>query len=41
VTDARMKATYDMLVANKLLDPKVDYKATFTDQFVKGLKILP
>jgi NitT/TauT family transport system substrate-binding protein len=41
VTDARMKATYDMLVANKLIDPKVDYKATFTDQFVKGLKILP
>jgi len=41
VTDARMKATFDMLVANKLIDPKVDYKATFTDQFVKGLKILP
>ena len=41
VTDARMKATYDMLVANKLIDPKVDYKATFTDQFVKDLKILP
>ena len=41
VTDARMKATYDMLVVNKLIDPKVDYKATFTDQFVKGLKILP
>jgi len=41
ITDARMKTTYDMLVANKLLDPKVDYKATFTDKFVKDLKILP
>jgi len=41
ITDARMKATYDMLIANKLLDAKVDYKATFTDQFVKDLKILP
>jgi NitT/TauT family transport system substrate-binding protein len=41
ITDARMKTTYDMLVANKLLDAKVDYKATFTDKFVKDLKILP
>ncbi|MCY7304594.1 MAG: ABC transporter substrate-binding protein [Rhodoferax sp.] len=41
VTDARMKTTYDMLVSNKLLDAKVDYKSTFTDQFVKNLKILP
>jgi NitT/TauT family transport system substrate-binding protein len=41
ITEARMKATFDMLVANKLIDPKVDYKATFTDQFVKDLKILP
>lgn len=42
VTDARMKATYDMLVAMKLLDPvKVDLKRTYTTQFVKDLKILP
>jgi NitT/TauT family transport system substrate-binding protein len=42
VTDARMKATYDMLVAMKLLDPaKVDYKKTFTTQFVQNLKIMP
>jgi len=41
VTDARMKITYDLLVSNKLLDAKVDYKSTFTDQFVKNLKILP
>lgn len=42
VTDTRMKATYDMLVAMKLLDPaKVDLKRTYTTQFVKDLKILP
>lgn len=41
VTDARMKATFDMMVANKLIDPKVDFKATYTDQFVKDLKIMP
>ncbi len=41
ITDARMKATYDMMVANKLLDPKVDLKATYTTQFVKDLKVLP
>jgi NitT/TauT family transport system substrate-binding protein len=41
ITDARMKATYDMMVQNKLMDAKVDYKATFTDQFVKDLKIMP
>ena len=42
VTDERMKATYDMLVAMKLLDPaKVELKRTYTTQFVKDLKILP
>jgi len=42
VTDDRMKKTYDMLVAMKLLDPaKVDLKRTYTTQFVKDLKILP
>ena len=42
VTDARMKTTYDMLVAMKLLDPsKVDLKRTYTTQFVKDLKVLP
>jgi NitT/TauT family transport system substrate-binding protein len=42
ITDARMKATYDMLVEMKLLDPKkVDYKKTFTDEFVKNLRIMP
>ena len=41
-TDERMKKTYDMLVAMKLLDPrKVDLKKTYTTQFVKDLKVLP
>ena len=42
VTDERMKATYDMLVAMKLLDPaKVDLKKTYTTEFVKNLKVMP
>jgi NitT/TauT family transport system substrate-binding protein len=42
MTDARMKTTYDMLVAMKLLDPsKVDLKKTYTTDFVKDLKIMP
>ncbi len=42
VTDARMKTTYDLLVAMKLLDPrKVDLKKTYTTEFVKDLKVLP
>ena len=41
VTDARMKTTYDMMVAMKLLDPKVDVKKTYTTEFVKNLKVMP
>lgn len=42
ITDERMKKTYDLLVAMKLLDPsKVDLKKTYTTEFVKGLKIMP
>jgi NitT/TauT family transport system substrate-binding protein len=42
VTDARMKKTYDMLVANKLLDPaKVDVKQTYSTDFVRDLKVMP
>jgi NitT/TauT family transport system substrate-binding protein len=42
MTDARMKATYDMMVQNKLLDAsKVDLKKTYTTQFVKDLKVMP
>lgn len=42
ITDERMKKTYDMLVAMKLLDAgKVDLKKTYTTQFVKDIKVLP
>jgi NitT/TauT family transport system substrate-binding protein len=42
ITDERMKKTYDMMVAMKLIDPaKVDVKKTYTTEFVKDLKILP
>ncbi len=42
ITDERMKKTYDMMVAMKLIDPaKVDVKKTYTTQFVKDLKVLP
>jgi NitT/TauT family transport system substrate-binding protein len=42
ITDERMKATFDMLVRHKLLDPtKVDVKKTYTTQFVKNLKVMP
>ena len=38
----RFKATYDMMVAAKLLDAsKVDVTKTYTTQFVRDLKILP
>lgn len=42
ITDARMKATYELMVALKQLDPaKVELQRTYTTQFVKDLKILP
>ena len=42
ITDERMKKTYDMLVAMKLVDPaKVDLKKTYTTQFVKDLRVMP
>lgn len=42
ITDERMKKTFDMLVAMKLIDPaKVDVKKTYTTQFVKDLKVMP
>jgi NitT/TauT family transport system substrate-binding protein len=42
MNDARMKATFDMMVKAKLVDPaKVDLKRTYTLDFVKDLKILP
>jgi NitT/TauT family transport system substrate-binding protein len=40
--DERFKATYDMLVQNKLIDPsKLDWKKSYTLQFVKDLRVLP
>ena len=42
MTDERMKRTYDMMVANKLVDPaKVDVRKTYTTQFVRDLKVMP
>ena len=39
VTEARWKAIYDYMVAAGLLKPEVDWKAAFTDRFVKNLKL--
>jgi NitT/TauT family transport system substrate-binding protein len=39
VTEPRWKATYDYMVSSGLLKPEVDWKAAFTDRFVKGLKL--
>lgn len=39
ITEARWKQTYDFLVGAGLLKPEVDWKAGFTDRFVKDLKI--
>jgi len=42
ITEARMKQTYDMLVAHKLLDPKkVSLKNTFTTEFIQNAKVMP
>jgi NitT/TauT family transport system substrate-binding protein len=42
ITEARMKQTYDMLVAHKLLDPKkVSLKNTFTTEFIQNVKVMP
>ena len=42
VTDERMKKTYEMMVAMKLIDPaKVDLKKTYTTEFVQNLKVMP
>jgi NitT/TauT family transport system substrate-binding protein len=41
MTEARWKQTYEFLVAGGLLKPDVDWKAGFTDRFVKDLKIAP
>jgi len=39
ITEARWKATYNFMVGAGLLKPEVDWRAGFTDQFVKDLKL--
>jgi NitT/TauT family transport system substrate-binding protein len=39
ITEPRWKATYDYMVGAGLLKPEVDWRAAFTDRFVKGLKL--
>ena len=39
MTEKRWKQTYDFLVEGGLLKPEVDWKAGFTDRFVKDLNI--
>jgi NitT/TauT family transport system substrate-binding protein len=42
ITDARAKASFDLLVSTKLIDPsKVKLSETYTTEFVKNLKVLP
>ncbi|MGJ7493014.1 ABC transporter substrate-binding protein [Variovorax sp. ZT4R33] len=42
ITDARSKASYDFLVASKLLDPaKIELTKTYTTEFIKDAKVLP
>jgi NitT/TauT family transport system substrate-binding protein len=41
MTDGRWKASYDLLVAEKLLKPDVDVKKAYTLDFVKDLKVMP
>ncbi|MBW8857055.1 MAG: ABC transporter substrate-binding protein, partial [Bradyrhizobium sp.] len=39
ITADRYEKIYDFLVTGGLLDPKVDWRKTFDDRFVKDLKI--
>jgi NitT/TauT family transport system substrate-binding protein len=42
LTEARLKASYDFLVAAKLVDPaRIDLGKTYTTEFVRGLNVLP
>lgn len=41
MTDARWKKTYDFMVQEKLLDPKVDYHKAFTTELVDQVHVLP
>jgi NitT/TauT family transport system substrate-binding protein len=39
ITEARWKATYELMVSAGLLKPDVDWRAGFTDRFAKDLKL--
>jgi NitT/TauT family transport system substrate-binding protein len=39
MTEARWKATYELMVSAGLLKPDVDWRAGFTDRFAKDLKL--
>jgi NitT/TauT family transport system substrate-binding protein len=42
ITEERLKKTYDMMVTMKLLDPaKVDFRKTFSTEFIKDIKVMP
>ncbi|MPS25391.1 ABC transporter substrate-binding protein [Pigmentiphaga sp.] len=41
MTDARWKKTYDFMVREKLLSPKVDYRSAFTTDIVDQVHVLP
>ena len=42
LTDARAKASYDFLVAAKLLDPaKVPLAATYRTEYVRDARVIP
>jgi len=42
ITEARMKQTWEMMVANKLIDTtKVKFTDAWTDRFVKDAKVMP
>ncbi|MBL8288206.1 MAG: ABC transporter substrate-binding protein [Rubrivivax sp.] len=42
IVEPRLKATFDLLVAHKLVEPaKVDFPKSFTTEFVRDLRVLP
>ena len=41
MTDERWKKTYDFMVQEKLLSPKVDYRSAFTTEIVDQVRVLP
>ena len=40
MTEARWKASYDLMVSDKLLPADTDWKKGFTTEFIKDLKIM-